>query len=63
MPIFKSIPRICHDYAKYADTALTVPQSTAQWIQQRDQVDQLVTTTLPEADEQIRKMLRCFLFM
>ena len=43
--------------------ALTVPQTTAQWIHQRDQVWTLVETTLPEADEKILKILRCYLFM
>ena len=55
--------RSCKDYAEYADTALTVPQTTAQWIYQRDRVTHMVATTLPEADTQTRRLLRCFLFM
>ena len=43
--------------------ALTVPQTTAQWIYQRDQVWKLVEKTLPEADEKILRILRCYLFM
>lgn len=43
--------------------ALTVPQITAQWIRQRDQVSHLVAEVLPKADEQILKILRCYLFM
>lgn len=43
--------------------ALTVPQTTAQWIRQRDQVSALVESTLPTADEQVLKILRCYLFM
>lgn len=40
-----------------------MPQSTAQWIHQRDHVASLVATTLPEADDKIRKMLRCYVFL
>lgn len=43
--------------------ALTVPQTTAQWIRQRDQVTHLVADTLPAADQRILKILRCYLFM
>ena len=43
--------------------ALTVPQTTAQWIYQREQVWKLVEKTLPEADEKILRILRCYLFM
>lgn len=57
------VKSICQDYAEYADMALTVPQTTAQWIHQRDQVWTLVDSTLPEADEKILKILRCYLFM
>ena len=59
----QSATGICHDFAQYADTALTVPQTTAQWIRQRDQVSALVSDTLPVADQRILKILRCYLFM
>ena len=55
--------RTCKEYAEYADTALTVPGTTAVWIHQRDKVQKLVKLTLPSAEQEITKVLHYYFFM
>ena len=55
--------RMCNEYAKYADTALTVPITTAMWIQQRDKMHDLVKHTLPDAELKITEVLHYYFFM
>ena len=57
------ICRICRDYAEYADLALTVPQTTAQWIFQRESVHRLIHSTLPLASRKIRETINHYIFL
>ena len=55
--------RICKDYAEYADLALTLPQTTAQWIHQRESVYRLIHSTLPLAGGKIRDTIHQYIFL
>ena len=54
---------MCKEYAEYADVALTIPQSTALWIHQRDKMAKLVQSMLPASELQLRSLLQHYLFM
>jgi len=55
--------RMCEEYAEYADTALTVPITTAMWIHQRDRMHKLVRLTLPGAELKTAQVLHYYFFM